>query len=67
MAACIVFYPQDVVNFCIFTSQLVRQGNLRNPPPQFQNMSIDQTDVSALVAFLQSLTEDYDDTHLPAQ
>jgi cytochrome c peroxidase len=58
---------QDVVNFYVFNSQLARQGNLRNPPPEFQNMSIDQSDVSALVAFSQSLTEDYDDTHLPAQ
>jgi len=58
---------QDVVNFYVFNSQLARQGNLRNPPPQFQSMSIDQSDVSNLVAFLQSLTEDYDDTHLPVQ
>ena len=55
----------DVVNFYIFNSQLARQGNLRNAPPQFQNMSIDQSDVSNLVAFLQSLTQDYDDNHLP--
>jgi cytochrome c peroxidase len=58
---------QDVINFYIANSQLARQGNLRNAPPQFQNMSIDQSDVSALVAFLQSLTEDYDDNHLPPQ
>jgi cytochrome c peroxidase len=58
---------QDVVNFYVFNSQLARQGNLRNAPPQFQSMSIDQSDVSALVAFLQSLTVDYDDTHLPVQ
>ncbi len=30
--------------------------------PEFANMSISQEDVAALVAFLQSLTEDYDDT-----
>ncbi len=58
---------QDVVNFYVANSQLARQGNLRNPPPQFQNMSIDQSDVTNLVAFLQSLTVDYDDSHLPAQ
>ncbi len=58
---------QDVVNFYIFNSQLARQGNLRNSPPQFQSMSIDQSDVGPLVAFLQSLTEDYDDSHLPVQ
>lgn len=57
---------EDVVNFYINSSALARQGNLRNAPPQFQNMSIDQSDVSALVAFLRSLTQDYDDSHLPA-
>ncbi len=55
---------QDVVNFYVFSSQLARQGNLRNAATQFQSMSIDQSDVSALVAFLQSLTEDYDDNHV---
>jgi len=52
----------DVVEFYIQTSQLAREGLLRNPPPEFQQMSIDQDDVQALVAFLASLTEDYDDT-----
>ena len=58
---------QDVVQFYVFNSQLARQGNLRNAPPEFQSMSIDQSDVSALVAFLQSLTQDYDDNHAPTQ
>ena len=58
---------QDVVNFYISSSQLARQGNLRNAPPEFQNMSISQSDMAALVAFLQSLTEDYDDNHLASQ
>ena len=31
------------------------------PPPEFANMSISQDDLAALVAFLKSLTEDYDD------
>lgn len=52
----------DVVSFYIFTSQLARQGQLRNAPVEFQSMSLSQDDISALVAFLQSLTEDYDDT-----
>ena len=52
----------DVINFYINSSQLARAGLLRNPPPEFQNMSISPADVAALVAFLQSLTEDYDDT-----
>ncbi|MGB7309803.1 MAG: hypothetical protein WBC67_12145, partial [Candidatus Acidiferrales bacterium] len=52
----------DVVMFYINSSQLARQGQLRNAPPEFQSMSISQADVAALTAFLQSLTEDYDDT-----
>jgi cytochrome c peroxidase len=51
----------DVVNFYVFTSQLARQGQLRNSPPEFQNMSISSDDVATLAAFLNSLTEDYDD------
>jgi len=52
----------DVVMFYINSSQLARQGQLRNAPPEFQGMSISQADVAALTAFLASLTEDYDDT-----
>ncbi len=52
----------DVVQFYVNSSQLARLSLLRNPPPEFLNMSISQADVAALVAFLQSLTEDYDDT-----
>ena len=51
----------DVVQFYINSSQLARQGLLRNAPPEFRNMSMSQQDTSALVAFLISLTEDYDD------
>ena len=43
-------------------SALARAGQMRNPPPEFSGMSISQDDVGALVAFLESLTEDYDDT-----
>ena len=52
----------NVVQFYINSSQLARGGLLRNPPPEFQSMSISQADMAALVAFLESLTEDYDDT-----
>ncbi len=52
----------DVVSFYVFTSQLARQGVLRNPPIEFSSVSISNDDVPALVAFLLSLTEDYDDT-----
>ena len=51
----------DVVQFYVFTSQQSRQGLLRNPPPEFQGMSISADDVEALKAFLLALTEDYDD------
>jgi cytochrome c peroxidase len=52
----------DVVSFYVFTSQLARQGLLRNPPIEFSSMSISNEDLPALVAFLLSLTEDYDDS-----
>jgi cytochrome c peroxidase len=52
---------QDVVQFYVFTSQLARQGMLRNPPPEFAGMSLSQDDIDAVTAFLLSLTEDYDD------
>jgi cytochrome c peroxidase len=51
----------DVVQFYINSSQLARAGLLRNAPPEFKNMSLSEGDIAALVAFLQSLTEDYDD------
>ena len=52
---------QDVVQFYINSSQLARQGLLRNAPAEFRNMSLNSDDIDALVAFLLSLTEDYDD------
>ncbi len=52
---------EDVVNFYITTSALARNGQVRNPDPQLKNISINSNDIAALVAFLQSLTEDYDD------
>jgi cytochrome c peroxidase len=51
----------DVVSFYINSSQLARQGSLRNAPSEFKNMSLSSADLDALVAFLRSLTEDYDD------
>jgi hypothetical protein len=52
---------KDVVEFYIKSSQLAREGLLRNAPREFQNMSLSEDDVAALSAFLASLTEDYDD------
>jgi cytochrome c peroxidase len=52
----------DVVNHYISMSALAHAGQMRNAPPEFANMSLSTDDVAALVAFLQSLTEDYDDS-----
>jgi cytochrome c peroxidase len=51
----------DVVQFYVNSSTLARAGLLRNAPPEFQNMSLSDSDVAAVAAFLASLTEDYDD------
>jgi len=51
----------DVVQFYVRMSTLARQGGLRNAPSEFQGMSLSDDDVAELVAFLKSLTEDYDD------
>jgi cytochrome c peroxidase len=51
----------DVVAFYIRSSALAHQGALRNAAPQFSGMSLSEDDLNALVAFLASLTEDYDD------
>jgi cytochrome c peroxidase len=51
----------DVINHYIQMSALARSGAMRNAPPEFANMSLSSDDLAALVAFLQSLTEDYDD------
>jgi cytochrome c peroxidase len=51
----------DVVEFYITNSRLAQNGLLRNAPAEFANMSLSEEDVTALVAFLQALTEDYDD------
>jgi len=52
----------DVIEHYIAVSALARGGKMRNAPAEFADMSIDQDDVEALVAFLKALTEDYDDS-----
>jgi cytochrome c peroxidase len=52
----------DVIEHYITMSGLAHEGLMRNAPPEFANMSLNQDDVAALVAFLKSLTEDYDDS-----
>ena len=51
-----------VVTHYITMSRLAQQGAMRNAPAEFLKMSLSQDDLAALVAFLQSLTEDYDDS-----
>ena len=51
----------NVINHYILMSLAAHSGLMRNAPPEFANMSLSQDDLTALVAFLQSLTEDYDD------
>lgn len=52
---------ESVIEFYISSSGLAHQGSLRNAPSQFADMHLTQDDVAALAAFLESLTEDYDD------
>jgi cytochrome c peroxidase len=52
----------DVIAFYIKSSALAKAGKLRNAPVQFGSMSLSAADTDALVAFLMSLTEDYDDS-----
>jgi cytochrome c peroxidase len=52
---------EDVVAFYVSSSQLAREGKLRNAPAEFANMHLTTDDIAALAAFLKSLTEDYDD------
>jgi hypothetical protein len=52
---------EDAVGSYIRNSALARAGLLRYAPPEFAAMSISPDDLTALVAFLKSLTEDYDD------
>ncbi len=51
----------DVVAFYVNSSALAKAGKLRNAPSEFSNMNLSADDTQALVAFLLSLTEDYDD------
>jgi len=52
----------EVIAHYITMSTLARAGQMRNAPAEFANMSLSEDDLNALVAFLQSLTEDYDDS-----
>jgi cytochrome c peroxidase len=51
----------DAVQHYVRSSALAHAGALRNAPAEFQGMSLSDSDVAAVAAFLASLTEDYDD------
>jgi len=51
-----------VINYYIAMSILAHNGQICNAPPEFAHVSIGQGDIAAPVAFLESLTEDYDDS-----
>ena len=50
---------EDVVRFYLEAAELARDGKLRNGAEQLQGIALADGDVMSLVAFLQSLNEDY--------
>jgi len=52
---------EDVIQFYIESSDLVRQGQERNPDSEMGSVFLDGSDVAPLAAFLRSLNEDYTD------
>jgi cytochrome c peroxidase len=50
---------EDVIRFYVATSELARQGKLRNGSPEISQIRIDAADIAPLSAFLRSLNEDY--------
>jgi cytochrome c peroxidase len=51
---------KEAVAFYITSSQLARSKTLRNADPRLANIQLNTTDIDMLVAFIQSLNEDYD-------
>jgi hypothetical protein len=49
----------DVLNFYAIVSGQARAGQLRNPSPELLNVFISAEDEVTLIAFLNSLNEDY--------
>jgi cytochrome c peroxidase len=49
----------DVLNFYGQVSAMARAGQLRNASPELSNVFIDANDTAPLIAFLNSLNEDY--------
>ena len=50
---------EQVIAHYVEFSARARAGTMRNPDPRLRGMILGQSDVSALVAFLKSLNEDY--------
>jgi hypothetical protein len=51
---------EDVVRFYVEASRLARAGVLRNGAVELRRMTIDESDVVPLAAFLRALDEDYE-------
>ncbi len=51
---------EDVLHFYVRMSVLAGEGQLRNGDPELSRISLDEQDIAALAAFLDSLDEDYD-------
>jgi len=51
---------EDVVMFYHHAGEFARDGQLRNADPEIQNIALDHPELPDLIAFLQSLDEDYD-------
>ena len=52
---------EDVLRFYQKFSNQARAGSVRNAAPELQNMSLDNSAITPLAAFLRSLNEDYTD------
>ena len=51
---------EEVVRFYIKTSTLARAGKLRNAAPELSGIMLREVDIAPVVAFLESLNEDYE-------
>jgi len=51
---------EEVARFYIKTSALARAGKLRNAAPELSGIALREEDIAPLVAFLESLNEDYE-------
>jgi hypothetical protein len=52
---------EDVLRFYQKFSVKARQGEVRNAAPELQDISLENSSIAPLAAFLRSLNEDYTD------